>query len=439
MRCPSDQDTYSLDYVGANSLYAINLFLAFFDFFGYLLLFILLVLLVDKAIYPLFDNGKYAVSKGSFFKLLFLYSPSSSESDEELPLVRERDQFAKEVFIGENVAYNPDDGLGSGVASLLKNQSSLESVSVSEKNQYLCAVDGNLFTKDGKTLVRRPPGRGDAGYDVPEGVETIAAGAFARSSLTSIAIPKSVEVIDDFAFIDCSSLTSIDVDPNNLKYRSIDGVLFTKDGKTLVKFPEAKKDESYVVPEGTVTIKDAAFLNCSGLTSIVIPKGMLSIGVGAFQNCAALNSIVIPGSVKSIESNAFVGCSSLNSVVIPKSVTSIGVGAFKLCSSLSEIVIPGSVTSIESSAFAECSSLSSVVVCEGVTSIEDSAFSSCPSLKNVILPSSVTSIGDSAFDKRCTFECDFPKGSYAEEFVKTHAKKFGRKYGIKRAKKKRLK
>ncbi len=399
---------------GVLSPHTINNFLVFWvDILGYYLLFMVLFLFVDKAIYPLFDNGKYAVSKGSFFKLLFLYKPLR-KSDEGLPFVRWRDKFVKEVFIEEKVAYNPDDGFKSRVGSLLRSQSSLESISVSEKNQYLCSVDGLLFTKDGKTLVRYPSGRDVDGYDVPEGFEKIAAGAFAYcSSLTSIAIPKSVDVIDVYAFADCSSLTSIDVDLNNLKYRSIDGVLFTKNGKTLVRYPEGKKNESYVVPEGTTAIA-AAFLDCSNLTSVSIPEGTRSIGVMAFQNCTSLNTIVIPDGTFYIGERAFADCKSLNSVAIP-----------------------GSVTSIEASTFAGCSSLSEVVVCEGVTSIKKSAFACCPSLKNVVLPSSVTSIGDSTFDERCTFECDFPKGSYAEEFVKTHAKKFGRKYGIKRAKKKR--
>jgi hypothetical protein len=52
------------------------------------------------------------------------------------------------------------------------------------------------------------------------------------TSLTSVTIPDSVTSIGGFAFSDCTSLEYIEVDDNNVCYKSIDGVLYTKDGKT---------------------------------------------------------------------------------------------------------------------------------------------------------------------------------------------------------------
>ena len=109
-------------------------------------------------------------------------------------------------------------------------------------------------------------------------------------------------------------------------------------------------------------IGDWAFRDCTSLTSITIPDSVTSIGDGAFGGCSSLTSVVIPGSVTSIGDSAFFGCKSLTSVSIGNGVTSIGSWAFLGCSSLTSVVIPGSVTSIGDYAFLDCSSLT--ICCE---------------------------------------------------------------------------
>ena len=79
------------------------------------------------------------------------------------------------------------------------------------------------------------------------------------------------------------------------------------------------------------TIGYAAFLECSGLTSITIPNSVTSIGDYAFLYCSGLTSVTIPNSVTSIGDFAFRRCSGLTSVTIPNSVTSIGNEAFYGC------------------------------------------------------------------------------------------------------------
>ena len=128
------------------------------------------------------------------------------------------------------------------------------------------------------------------------------------------------------------------------------------------------------------SIGDYAFQNCSKLTSIEIPDSVTSIGVGVFRNCSKLISIVIPDSVTSIGYGSFEGCSKLISIVIPDSVTSIGSSMFYNCSSLTSIEIPNSVTSIGGAAFYKCSSLTEIVIPNSVSSIGKNAFSGCSSL-----------------------------------------------------------
>ena len=131
------------------------------------------------------------------------------------------------------------------------------------------------------------------------------------------------------------------------------------------------------IGNGVTSIDNYAFRNCHSLSSIVIPEGITSIGSNAFYYCYSLSSIVIPERVTSIDNYAFRYCYSLSSIVIPERVTSIGSYAFSNCYSLSSIVIPESVTSIDSSAFSDCYSLSSIVIPERVTSIGNYAFANC--------------------------------------------------------------
>ena len=132
-------------------------------------------------------------------------------------------------------------------------------------------------------------------------------------------------------------------------------------------------------------IGNYAFDNCSALTSINIPNSVNLIGNYAFQICSALTTINIPNSVTLIKNGIFNGCSALTSIVIPNSVTSIGFEAFGACSALTSIVIPNSVTSIGSSAFYWCTALKSVII-KGKPTITDDygvVFESTTNLKKI--------------------------------------------------------
>ncbi|MDP4121276.1 MAG: leucine-rich repeat protein [Bacillota bacterium] len=110
-------------------------------------------------------------------------------------------------------------------------------------------------------------------------------------------------------------------------------------------------------------IGDWAFANCSGLTSITISNSVTSIGDSTFAFCSGLKSITIPNGVKTIAYCAFEGCSGLKSITIPNSVTTIVNDAFAGCNGLTSITIPNSVATISDKAFYYCSSLKSVYFC----------------------------------------------------------------------------
>ncbi len=67
----------------------------------------------------------------------------------------------------------------------------------------------------------------------------------------------------------------------------------------------------------TVTsIGEWAFYNCSSLTSINITNSVTSIGELAFYGCSNLTSITIPSSVNSIGESAFLNCKSLTQIKV---------------------------------------------------------------------------------------------------------------------------
>ena len=83
--------------------------------------------------------------------------------------------------------------------------------------------------------------------------------------LVSVVIPDSIASIGNMAFFKCKNLESIYVSPDNNYYASIDGVLFSKENKSLVFFPQGKQISEYSVPDGIESIESNAFYECSNL------------------------------------------------------------------------------------------------------------------------------------------------------------------------------
>lgn len=194
------------------------------------------------------------------------------------------------------------------------------------------------FDDSGKRVVRCSANA--TAVVVPDGVRKIGVIAFRGcTSLTSIVIPDSVVDVWVWSFEDCPQLREIKVGDNNLYYRSMDGVLYSKDGTTLISYPSGKPETVFRIPDGVTTIGECAFDGCTSLSSIVIPSSVTHIKEGAFCQCGALAEIAIPSGVTKIEANVFLDCEALTSFVIPENVTEIGGAAFMYCESLKELHI----------------------------------------------------------------------------------------------------
>jgi len=275
------------------------------------------------------------------------------------------------------------------------------------------------------------------------------------SSLTSVTIPSTVTSINEAAFYNCSSLTSITVDNRNPVYTSVDGILFDKNIRTLIRYPQGRNQGTYVIPSSITSIGDYSFKGCNNLSNITIPSSVRSIGDFAFSSCHSLTSVIIPSSVTSLSRNAFFGCRILTSInvdnrnsvyasidgvlfdktirtiisypmgrnqriyVIPSSVMSIGDLAFDI-SSLTAITIPSTVTSIGNRAFSYCGNLTSITIPSSVTSIGESVFMGSTNLASISVDnrnSFYASIDGVLFDKNIRNLIEYPEGKNQGNYV----------------------
>ena len=239
---------------------------------------------------------------------------------------------------------------------------------------------------------------------------------FDCKALKSITIPAALTSIGANAFGWCTSLKEIKVEKSNKNYVSVDGVLFEKDMKTIVAYPNAKGTE-YTIPNGVTTIARFAFCGCTKLKNVTIPKSVTFIGGAAFNNCKALVSITIPESVTVIREGTFDGCSSLKSITIPNNVVEFGEHVFIGCSSLSSVTLPEKLTTITNQMFRDCKSLKSITLPNTVLSIGDDAFNGCSALESITIPSTTTSISKSAFDGCKKLEISSTAKSAAQKYA----------------------
>lgn len=306
---------------------------------------------------------------------------------------------------------------------------------VDENNPCFCALDGNLFSKDKRTLINFALGNPCSDYNIPNGVVRISSSAFSEAkNLKYVQLPESVKSIEDYAFNNCSSIEKIKLPEKAMfigeyAFGGLGGV------------------KEISVPHGVDKISKSAFKNCFELTTVFLPETVESLEEDAFRNCAKLKTVNLPSKLRRIENGAFYSCKELTGVRLPSSLEFLGKWAFYECYSLRILHLPNSLNTIDKRALASCNGLTSIkvgifnkhfkfinnclytkdmktliscclgssqnkyTVADGVTLIDECAFSRNTLLEEITIPETVNTLGDYAFNKCSSLKKIYYKGT----------------------------
>ncbi len=262
----------------------------------------------------------------------------------------------------------------------------------------------------------------------PEGLKSIGSFAFmfCESLNETIEFPASLEYLGENVFQYSDSVSTINVHEDNPYFRSVDGVLYSKDMQTLICCPPADRYGSFIVPDTVTSIGSFAFDSCWKLTSITLPAGLKVIETEAFRDCMQVKEFVIPEGVTSIGDGAFYNCTSMQRLVLPSTLAEFGTGQFWNCayfnvngyevsdSQIEEIIVAEGNPRYYSQdgvlfekgengnillAYPRCRQGEEYQIPEGVTSIAENAFYGDGNgnnlyLKRILLPSTMAGVSD---------------------------------------------
>ena len=237
---------------------------------------------------------------------------------------------------------------------------------------------------------------------IPEGVQTIADGAFAsKTNLRTIVIPKSVKSIKSSAFMNCKKLKSVVFKGENIKLGNSCFYNCVSLSGTL--------DLSNVYIDGVYV-----FSCCKNIKKVILNKKMEIIPPSTFSDCTSLEKIEFPNSISSINSSAFENCTSLKKIHISRNVESVGDGAFSGCNSLKRITVDGGnkhLTSFEgSNVIVDKFNGKLIAACKNfklndeIKIIGNSCFKNSNFVKKLVLPDSVEKIDVWAFENARNLE-----------------------------------
>ena len=250
--------------------------------------------------------------------------------------------------------------------------------------------------------------------NLPEGIEEIPSYLFVKcNSLKTIFIPSTVRriQIENASFPEKDSFTAVFpidfndpeferfiVDKRNLYFKSVDGILFSKDGSSVLAVPPKCPIDNFIIPNEVKTIKKGAFQYNKTIKTLTFTNGNINVEYcdvesGTFMG-SNIREVIFPESMKKIQSNMFFRCSELSEVVLPENLTEIEDNAF-YGTKINRLDLPSSLKRIGDTAFGFCK-IDQLVLPDDLEYIEDYAFA-CNKIKRVVLPKALKKLGFCAF------------------------------------------
>ncbi len=208
-------------------------------------------------------------------------------------------------------------------------------------------------------------------------VTTIMEKAFKYSTeLTSVTIPSSVASFEDSEsvnpFLFCSQLKTITVADENASYQTIDGVLYSRDGKTLIAYPAQKEGETFEIPKEVEQIALGALSGCTYLKEITVEEGN--------EYFESIDGVLIESKTKKLLT--YPSGKEDSYYETPDGVESVASYAFYNVQ-VEEIYVSSHVTMLNEKAFYGCMKLTTLSGMEQLWDISTFSIVSCSNLKKV--------------------------------------------------------
>jgi len=156
--------------------------------------------------------------------------------------------------------------------------SGLKEITVDSQNDYYVSVEGVLYNKSKTNLIVYPPAKEGTEFAIPDIVTKIEDNAFYMNRyLKKLTIPANTVEFDNPGFYGMWILEEIFVSSANGAYCAISGVLFSKDKKVLIAYPNNRPGEYYLIPDTTTSIKMDAFFSPQNIKVLEIPKSVTEL------------------------------------------------------------------------------------------------------------------------------------------------------------------
>ncbi len=194
---------------------------------------------------------------------------------------------------------------------------------------------------------------------VEEGITKISNTAFCYAeNLVTVSIPSTLTYISGWAFYVNYALEEINVAEANTAYKSIDGILFTEDEKTLVAYPANKACEEYTIPASVTTIGEMAFTQCAAVDKVIVPDTVTTLAKFAFEY-SQIKEVEIGNGVTEYSFKCF-AYSRVEKMIIPDSVETISEHAFASTDYLNTLIIGSGVKNIDKDVLAYTDELATI-------------------------------------------------------------------------------